>query len=695
MKDTDKQASIFQVSMKTKILLLVLSLMTAATIFITMVAAVFSRRASLEAQQISGDTLLAQAEKYLVQFNRKSIQENELILEGVQQQVINLASFTASVFSNPAAFASQNYWQANEYLVEGAEGQYSNSPEELSSVYVPNFRELDALVLKEAELSAYLDLVFANAFESSPNIAAIYFATPSDVVRYYPNIDLGSALPPDFQASQRIWFTGSRPEENPKRSPWWTPTYVDATGRGLVTTIAAPVYSQKDEFVGVVGFDFELKGLKANIEGTQLLENGYAFLIDEGGQAIALPSQGYKDFFGQDGEPEEGVANLNDAVPAASGLLEKMQSGEEGFVHLEIEGRSLFVAYGPLQASGWSFGSVVGERQLLQEVAAMKGKLDLSYRQLVLRRAVPFTLLIFAAGLVIGTIILGRMFIPLQKLEAETKKIGEGNWSLELPTYRRDEVGRLAQAMKLMTERIQSLVSSLESRVMERTRALEASAAVSRRLSNILDRDTLVREVVDQMRMAFDFYHVHIYLFDAQGENLVMVAGTGEAGQKLLQRGHSIPRAKGLVGEAAETCKTVLVGDVTQSPNWLPNPVLADTKSELAVPIMVGGMVLGVLDVQEDIPEGLKDADAILLESIAAQTGIALKNAEVYAQAQSRARREAQISSIVQQIQGSVEVEDALKIAVRELGRALRAPQVRVVLGKQSDARGVPVADGD
>ncbi|HSF83779.1 MAG TPA: GAF domain-containing protein [Anaerolineales bacterium] len=695
MKESNKQPSVLQESMKTKLLVFLLSITAAVTISLIIVAFLSTRRASLDAQQISSQALLEQAEKYLKQLNHKSIQENELTLEGVKQQASNLASFTAALFSNPSAFASQSYWNAEDHLIAGAEGQFSNSADELSSVFVPNFQELDALIMGEAELSAYLELVFTNAFESTPNIAAIYFATPRDVVRYYPNIDLGSALPPDFKASQRVWFTGSTPEENPERSPWWTPTYTDATGRGLVTTIAVPVYSQQDEFIGVVGFDFELKGLKANIEGTQLLESGYAFLIDESGQAIALPEQGYRDFFGYESEPEEGVANMNAARPAFSALFGKMQAGQEGFEHLESEGRSLFVAYGPLPSSGWSYGSVVEEHQLLQDIVTMKGKLNRSYQQLVLRGALPFVLLIFAASIVIGWLIISRMINPLHKLEIEARKIGEGNWNLEWPIDRQDEVGRLAQAMKLMAEKVQNLVNKLESHVLERTRALEASAVVSRRLSNILKREVLLREVVEQLRMAFDYYHVHIYLLDEQQKNLVMMAGTGQAGEQLLERGHKIPIGKGLVGQAAETKATVLVGDVTQAENWLPNPILLDTRSELAVPIMAGEQVLGVLDVQADTPNGLKEADVTLVESIASQAGIALKNAEAYAQAQSRAVREAKISSIVQQIQATSEVEDALKITVRELGRALKAPQVRVVLRQEENPIAASAGDGD
>jgi putative methionine-R-sulfoxide reductase with GAF domain len=308
------------------------------------------------------------------------------------------------------------------------------------------------------------------------------------------------------------------------------------------------------------------------------------------------------------------------------------------------------------------------ERTALQPLAAQN-------RTSVIIGALVFLIITFAA-VGFGQ----RMTRPLNELSETAVRIASGDLDARAEIHTEDELGVLARSFNMMTNRLEEMVQNLEARVDERTRMLRTSTEVSRDLSTILDANELIRAVVNQVRDAFNFYHAHIYLVDEETNDLVMASGTGEAGRKMLEAGHKIPKGKGLVGRAARTNSIMFVADVTKEKDWLPNPLLPETVTEVAVPISIGDKVLGVLDVQHNVAGGLKEEDADLLLSIADQVAVALQNAENYARAQRQAEQEARLNEISSKIAQTTDVESALQVAVRELGRVLQAEQAVVEL---------------
>lgn len=275
---------------------------------------------------------------------------------------------------------------------------------------------------------------------------------------------------------------------------------------------------------------------------------------------------------------------------------------------------------------------------------------------------------------------------PVQELTRTAAAIAAGDLTREVKVSQLDEVGILARAFNEMTAQLRESIMTLEQRVDERTRAVTLSVDVSRHLASILDLDSLTRQVVEEIKQSFNYYHVHIYLFDDDHQNLVMVGGTGEAGKVMLARGHKIEAGKGLVGRAAAGNQSVLVSDTLQDPSWLPNPLLPETKSELAVPIAVGSQVLGVLDVQQNTAGALAQSDKDLLEAVANQVAIAVQNARAFQTTRQEAERQSFVSSVGQRIQSAVSIDEVLQIAVSELGRTLGAQHSSVELRSQASA---------
>ena len=245
-----------------------------------------------------------------------------------------------------------------------------------------------------------------------------------------------------------------------------------------------------------------------------------------------------------------------------------------------------------------------------------------------------------------------------------------------------DEARKNESELQISNRELEDIRISLEKRVADRTRDLEIVAEVGTATSTILDVKSLLQEVVNLTKERFNLYHSHIYLLDEAGENLVLASGAGEAGRQMVAEERSIPlnREQSLVARAAREQKGIIVNDVTQVPDFLPNPLLPDTRSELAVPMIVGGRVIGVFDVQSDLVGRFTDSDINIQTTLAAQVATSIQNVRSFEQSKIQADFETLVNTIGQKIQRTTTVEDTLQVAIRELGLALSATRVKANL---------------
>ncbi len=640
-------------SLRNRLLLLLLGTTVIAAVLIVGITIYVTQTSGRNAQQISGQALIDQAEGYLIQLTESNARENDLILNGILRDTQKVASYTASIYGNQEVFSNDSFWIIEEHMHYGSEGQFANRLDDITSVFVPNTRTVDQETIDDIRLGGSLELIFKSTLENTPNIEAIYFGTPQDVVRYFPNVGLGDVLPPDFQASQRPWYQGSTLENNPERNPWWTPPYVDATGLGLVTTAAMPVYSPHGSFIGVIGLDMTLNEMIATIEKTRFLESGYSFLIDGNGHAIALPDQGFYDIMGRHPEPDEFYADLTTTDTEFAPILANMMAGKSGFDSIDPDGRELYIAYAPLESTGWSLGSVIQSNDVLKVITPLQEELGKTTGSLLITFVLPASLALLTLAIVIGLLFTNRTVRPIQNLAETVQKIGAGHWDVQIPRASTYEINILSDAFESMRGQIHDLVTQLERRVSERTRDLErrslqmqVAAEVARDATSTRNLSELLENSVTLIRGRFGFYHTGIFLLDENEEYAVLRAGTGEAGRKMIANGHKLRVNKpglhinstepsGLVGTATSTGQPRIALEVGTDAAHYKNPLLPETRSEMVVPLKVGDRVIGALDVQSQYPNAFNEDDITTLQIIADQLAVAIQSADLLEEVQS------------------------------------------------------------
>ncbi|MEJ2707519.1 MAG: GAF domain-containing protein [Anaerolineales bacterium] len=226
---------------------------------------------------------------------------------------------------------------------------------------------------------------------------------------------------------------------------------------------------------------------------------------------------------------------------------------------------------------------------------------------------------------------------PISQLVETTTQIASGNLNLKAKVQRSDEIGALSAAFNSMAGQLQNLIAGLEQRVADRTRELEQrstqiqiAAEVARDINASTDLEQLLSQAVDLIRERFGFYHAGIFLVDGRGEYAVLRSASGTAGKKMLESEHKLKvGAQGIVGDAAASGEAHIALDVDSDFAHFKNPLLPDTRSEMALPLRMGGKVIGVLDVQSDQSQAYKEDDITILQTLADQLAIAIENARL------------------------------------------------------------------
>ena len=211
---------------------------------------------------------------------------------------------------------------------------------------------------------------------------------------------------------------------------------------------------------------------------------------------------------------------------------------------------------------------------------------------------------------------------------------------------------------------------------------LQTSAQVSQFASSILDLDMLLPRLVDLIKTAFNYDHVQIFLMDREDRFAELRASTGEAGEQLLAIKHKLEKGSlSVIGSVTAEAKPVLALDTgTVDLVHKPNPYLPHTRSEMALPLIIKGNVVGALDVQSNRSNAFSDEDVVVLTTLSAQISVAIDNARLFEQAEHRASDMSLLFAVTTAAASAESLADALSNVANDLRDSLNALTVSIYL---------------
>jgi nitrate/nitrite-specific signal transduction histidine kinase len=392
--------------------------------------------------------------------------------------------------------------------------------------------------------------------------------------------------------------------------------YFDSVTNEPLVLMAVPATNAIGAFQGTVVAELNLVSMFNLVNQLKVGNTGYAYVVDNQGKLIA-----YRNIsLFLRGKDVSKIASVNDFIhnPSSTPINgAKLYSG--------INGEFVVGTYVPLGTPDW----VVVTELPWQEAYGASIQIGVASLGILLGLAV--------LSAVAGVLLARQLAIPLIELTDTASAIAAGDLKKRAVVKGDREIAALASAFNNMTDQMQGLIGSLEERVSERTRVLEKhsldlqyAAQIVRQVSIIQDIDTLLNEVAHFIKERFGFYHTGIFLVDDNEEYAVLKAAGGEAGQLMLASKHRLKIGEtGIVGYVAKTGEPRIALDVGSDAVHFQNPLLPNTRSEMALPLKVTNRIIGILDIQSDKINAFDQSSISVMQIVTDQISIGFARAQL------------------------------------------------------------------
>ncbi|HZH76313.1 MAG TPA: ATP-binding protein, partial [Archangium sp.] len=339
----------------------------------------------------------------------------------------------------------------DQLFVHLPDGTVRNRPEgfdgtRMVGLFVPRGVSIDADLRRRILASHDVLTQYGPAFHTRFTNTFITLPEGPNIV-YWPEgpTYCQDAAPTESITSQEF-FPLTLPESNPKRKTAWSGVYVEPVSGNRMVTVSTPL-DVEGRHVASLSHDVLLDDLMARTTHARL-PGAYNVIFRDDGQFVTRP-------------PEMKTEDNH--------LFERVKNRRPGQSVLELPESGEYLAVARLQGPDWNFATVLPGRVVSQPAfLAARYVLLLGVFSLMLELAIMYWVL------------RQQISRPLLAFTQATDRVASGDFKVELDTARKDELGQLASAFRLMAAQLQQREEalrqaneSLEQRVEERTRELK------------------------------------------------------------------------------------------------------------------------------------------------------------------------------------------------------------------------------
>jgi sigma-B regulation protein RsbU (phosphoserine phosphatase) len=194
------------------------------------------------------------------------------------------------------------------------------------------------------------------------------------------------------------------------------------------------------------------------------------------------------------------------------------------------------------------------------------------------------------------------------------------------------------------------------SRPLELTELLTLLIEVTEQINSTLDLDELLGRIAEIIKRAIDYEVFAILLLNERTQELRVHFSLGHPRE--LIKNLRIKVGEGIVGRAAQSRRSVLVNDVQNDPSYIPSVAM---RSELAVPLLFKGRLIGVIDLEATQPDFFNDSHVSLLELLASRMALAIENARLYRRTLRQARTLQLLNEISRELSSVLVLNELLR----------------------------------